>query len=109
MKTIYIDIYGVSWTVSFVPTNHSALARNGYYAMGTCLHKTQEIFIAYGQPQESEYNTIAHELTHAVLYQMTLDKDNYDCEDMAKFVGTYASYIVEQTKSIIEKLRGLVE
>ena len=64
---------------------------------GTCL---QEIFIAYGQ--EREYNTIAHELTHA-FYQMTLDKDRLRIwkSDIRKFV--------EQTKSIIEKLRGLVE
>ena len=63
----------------------------------------QEIIVADGQLPEAEFNTIAHELSHAILEQMTLDKDSYDCEDMAKF-GTYASYIVEQTKSIIEKL-----
>ena len=109
MKTIYIDIYGVSWTVLFVPKDYSALANGNHFNLGSCLYRTQEIIVADGQLPEAEFNTIAHELSHAILEQMTLDKDSYDCEDMAKFVGTYASYIVEQTKSIIEKLRGIVE
>jgi len=109
VKQLTIDIYNVKWTVLFVPKDYSALANGNHFNLGSCLYRTQEIIVADGQLPEAEFNTLAHEITHAIIEQMTLDKDNYDCEDIAKFVGTYASYIVEQTKSIIDKLRGLIE
>jgi len=107
IKQIIVNIYNVKWTISFVPKDYSALASGNHFILGACLYRTQEIIIADEQLPESEFNTIAHELSHAILEQMTLNKDNYDNEDIAKFVGTYASYIVELTKDIQKQLKEL--
>ena len=103
MKVTNIEIYGVRWTVAFVDKDYSALANRDNFSLGTCLYRTHEIFIAEGQPSESELNTLYHELTHAIIYQMTLHKDSYDDEDMAKFVGTYADYIVSLAQEILRR------
>ena len=102
-ESVKLDIYGVKWELRFVPKDHSVLANRTGFCTGVCLHRTQEIFIADGQTEEAERNTICHEIAHAVLEQMTLEKENYDGEDMAKFVGTYAHDILELTSKIIKE------
>lgn len=101
-------INGLSWAVRFVsPTHPILLTPSHTYALGVCDKLTQTIYISETIPNWKMKKVISHELTHAYVFSYNKNISYEEEERLADFVSSYAQNIVNRTKKIYNKKKGL--
>lgn len=57
--------------------------------LGSCDNALQKIYIHRKLPLKNKIRTLAHEVTHAVIYAYGLDREEFTQEDMCEFVASH--------------------
>ena len=99
-----VNIYGTDWMLKLVEPNAAVLSCGGGFAAGSTYQYTREIFISNGLNKDLMKETIAHELTHAVIDQMAFGKDPWAQEEVCRFMEKYARDILILTDKVYEEV-----
>lgn len=102
------NVNGFLWNIMFTE-DEPLLLVNNHRCKGSIVYKSRTIYIDSSVNKTSMKRILAHELTHAVLYdtQMCL-KEEYNEEDMCEFCGLYATVIHNITRNCIKKFKHYV-
>jgi Zn-dependent peptidase ImmA (M78 family) len=93
MKYIEIIILNQVWKIYFVSVESSVLNESGNPLIGKCTSRTREIHISETLDAEMRRKTIIHELTHAVIMQLLLNKQEFTQEEVCDFTESYLDAI----------------
>ena len=93
-----IKILDKTWEIVYGNQNNSILQGrcNGY-----CNKDEYEIIISTSLNKQSLAETIAHELAHAIIFQLMGAKDTFTDEEVAMFIGTYNAFIANTVDEIL--------
>lgn len=101
INKITIDMFGNLWDILFVDANDSRLAETSKILIGKCNSLTSEINIANNLPRPVMRKVVAHELTHAIISDFILNKDEFTQEEVCRLVESYFDFIYVQTDTIM--------
>lgn len=91
-----IVINTIEWEIKEVDSLDGILVVNSRRCKGVCDYGTQIISIQNNLKENIKRQTLAHELTHAFLFQTQIDeKDKYSEEFVCEFLARYAFQILE--------------
>ena len=105
-----IDIYGTVWQLKII--NHldcGLFKSDGGTLCGKCNFNSKEIIIADGNNHERLYEIITHEITHAVIMQMLLCKQDFTHEEVCEFMERYCEFICKLSQDVLERIEGYYE
>lgn len=96
-----INIFNQVWTVYLVNPNSSVLSETRSSLIGKCNWTTREIHISNNLDNVEFRKTAIHELTHAAISQLLLNKQDFTQEEVCMFVENYLDLINELVNKIM--------
>ena len=107
MKIKKIIIINTEWTIKILPQlDCSLFETNGDTYSGKTNYSTKEIIIAEGLSSTRFYEVLIHELTHAVILQLMLGKENFTQEEVCEFMERYCGYIYDLANEICKEVEA---
>lgn len=97
------NLNGFRWNIVFTE-NEPLLLVNNRICKGSIAYKTRTIYVDCRITKDSIKRVLAHELTHAILYDTQIHvKEQYSEEDVCEFCALYAAKISAISKNCIRK------
>jgi Zn-dependent peptidase ImmA (M78 family) len=90
-----ITILDVEWQVKLVEYLGDELGSDNN---GTCNFSKKTICINKDLSVEYQEKTLFHEITHAIITQLLMNKETFTQEEVCKFVENYGKFIVKESE-----------
>ncbi len=101
-KKTTFRLIDVVWQVHIVESSSSILNEtDGTKCLGKCNFARNEIHVADNLNETIFIRTLLHEITHIVIYQFLLGKENFSQEEICEFVASYYDLIKDILNEII--------
>ena len=108
-KLGYLSPIGRIQNIELVSPDNYQLEYSGERLRGATLFFKNKIVLADTLTDDDIYIILAHECTHATLFDTQLDsKDNYSEENMCDFMGVYGKHIIREVDRIYHLIMELI-
>jgi hypothetical protein len=99
MKTT-ITILDVDWKVKLVEHDGDEL---GGEDNGTCNFQRKSICINKALSPNYQERKLIHEITHAIIVQLLMNKETFTQEEVCEFTERYAKFLVKATDEVVKE------
>lgn len=101
-----IQINGERWRILIVaPSNPFLLTPEGKVAWGACDRRTHTIYLNNTLSLLDIKETLAHEITHAVMFSYGIDLSYDEEEIFAELMATYGERITDITDILFDRIK----
>jgi carbonic anhydrase len=101
LRPAKVKVLGKTYSIDFVPAEHSGLTLDGEQVTGLCDTDKQTIHIQDGMHVESEQDTLLHEVMHAIERAMDLDVE----DTIVYRLATGVIAVLKDNQSFVSYLR----
>ena len=101
MKRVELEVFGVPWSVQLTDEKEPLKAA-GKVCKGCTHYKDAEIYISVDTSARDKRRLLAHELSHAFLYETQVElKERYTEEDLCEFIAKFGDRIIKEVERIM--------
>lgn len=100
MKSCIVEIYNQEYRFELVPTRSSELMSGSVINYGSHSYCEGRIIIDEGLPMRQKIQTLRHEIVHAIVDFLGIQKDAFTEEDLCEFVAIHVTEIERVTKEV---------